>query len=232
MAQWLITAMLTTFAAAIGTMLYVQVDIVNRGGPVMVPILMCSVFSLAIAIERAIYFLQLHLGKNIDKYFHELKKCVVEHEWKRAHQITEKHGGPVGRVVLAGLAVREEASKEIDEAMEEAAHDELPYVEKHLRWLSTLAQIATLMGLLGTVTGLVRAFQVIQQKSVGNAPVSPGDLAGGVWEALITTVAGLVIAIPTIVAFNYFSGRVNEVMFQMEKASDLISGWRRHKSAA
>ena len=76
------------------------------------------------------------------------------------------------------------------------------------------------------MTGLVRAFQVIQVKSAGGNPVSPGDLAGGVWEALITTVAGLVVAIPTILAYNYFAGRVGEVQFQMEKASDLVSGWR------
>jgi len=76
------------------------------------------------------------------------------------------------------------------------------------------------------VTGLVRAFQVIQTKSVGGNPVSPGDLAGGVWEALLTTVAGLTVAIPTILAYNYFAGRVAEVQFQMEKAAALVSGWR------
>ena len=105
----------------------------------------------------------------------------------------------------------------------------MPAVERGLRWLSTLAQVATLLGLLGTVTGLVRAFQVIQTKSAGGNPVSPGDLAGGVWEALITTVAGLTVAIPTILAYNYLASRVAEVQFQMEKAATLISGWRRHK---
>ena len=85
------------------------------------------------------------------------------------------------------------------------------------------------MGLLGTVTVLVRAFQAIQMKSTGGNPVSPGDLAGGVWEALITTVAGLVIAIPTILAYNYFAGRVADVQFHMEKAAAIIAGWRRQK---
>ena len=88
------------------------------------------------------------------------------------------------------------------------------------------------LGLLGTVTGLVRAFQVIQAKagSSGN-PVSPGDLAGGVWEALITTVAGLTVAIPTILAYNYLAGRVGEVQFQMERAAAVVSSWRRRTRA-
>ena len=104
-------------------------------------------------------------------------------------------------------------------------------MEQHLRWLSTLAQVSTLLGLLGTVTGLVQAFQVIQTKSATtSAPVSPGDLAGGVWEALITTVAGLTVAIPTILAYNYFASRVGDVQFHMEKAAALIAGWRRVKS--
>jgi len=73
----------------------------------------------------------------------------------------------------------------------------------------------------------VRAFQVIQVKTSGGNPVSPGDLAGGVWEALITTVAGLIIAIPTILVYNYLGSQVGEVQFQMEKAAAIMSGWRR-----
>jgi biopolymer transport protein ExbB len=128
---------------------------------------------------------------------------------------------------VAGLTVKSGTPQEIVEAMEDAAHAELPELERHLRSLSTLAQVSTLLGLLGTVTGLVKAFQVIQTKAVGGSPVSPGDLAGGVWEALLTTVAGLVVAIPTILAYNYFAGRVGDVQFYLEKASTMVSGWRR-----
>jgi biopolymer transport protein ExbB len=136
-------------------------------------------------------------------------------------------------VALAGLPRHDGSPGEIDEVMTEAAHGETPAVERHLRWLSTLAQVSTLLGLLGTVTGLVRAFQVIQAKSGSSGnPVSPGDLAGGVWEALITTVAGLIIAIPAIVAYNYFASRVSEVQFEMEKAADIVTGWRRGRGAA
>ena len=217
-------------AALFGTVLYWQVDVIHRGGPVMIPIVMCSVFSLEVIFERAYYFISLHLGKDVDAYLAGLREAVDRRQWKEAQALSESWGGPLGRVSLAGLAARDASPQEIDELMAEAAHDELPFVERHLRWLSTLAQVSTLLGLLGTVTGLVRAFQVIQAKSGASGnPVSPSDLAGGVWEALITTVAGLVVAIPTIVAYNYFASRVQDVQFQMEKAAAIVSGARRRR---
>ena len=226
------TVLLIAIAAAIGSVLYWQVDVIHRGGPVMIPIVMCSTFSLAFVIERLYYFFTLPLGADIDRHCQTLRKAIEGHRWEQAEALCRSWKGPVARVALVGLAARERNPQEIDEAMEAAAHDELPHVERHLRWLSTLAQVSTLLGLLGTVTGLVKAFQVIQTKSSGGNPVSPGDLAGGVWEALITTVAGLVVAIPTILAYNYLASRVGEVQFQMEKVAALIAGWRQftHKN--
>ena len=223
------TVLFIMVASAIGVTLYQQVDIIHRGGPVMIPIVMCSVFSLTLILERFYYFLNLHLGAEGDRYFRQLREAVERHQWKEAETLCQSWKGPVARVVVAGLAERDGTPQEIDEAMEEAAHDEMPQVERHLRWLSTLAQVSTLLGLLGTVTGLVRAFQVILTKTAGGSPVNPGDLAGGVWEALITTVAGLIIAIPTILAYNSLASRVGEVQFQMEKAASLIAGWRQRK---
>jgi biopolymer transport protein ExbB len=214
-------------AAMIGVTLYWQVDIIRRGGPVMIPIVMCSIFSLSLMLERLAYFVRIHLGRDIDRFFEQFKSMVEGRRWQEAQQLAQALGGPVGRVALAGLASRDGAPEEIDDTMQEAAHVELPAIEQHLRSLSTLAQVSTLLGLLGTVTGLVSAFQVVQTKSAGGNPVSPGDLAGGIWEALITTVAGLIVAIPTILAYNYFAGRVGEVQFQMEKAAGIIAGWRR-----
>lgn len=224
------TGLFVLGAASIGLILFWQVDVINRGGPVMVPIVMCSIFSLTVLIERLYYFANLHLGADVDGYFAKLRSAVDQHAWQDAKALADSWKGPVARVVLAGLSAKDGSAQEIDEEMEEAAHHEMPAVEQHLRWLSTLAQVSTLLGLLGTVTGLVKAFQVVQSKAAGGNPVSPGDLAGGIWEALITTVAGLVVAIPTIMAYNYFASRVSEVQFQMEKAAAIVSGWRRHGS--
>ena len=92
-------------------------------------------------------------------------------------------------------------------------------MEKNLPALATIAHISPLLGLLGTVTGMVRCFQAIQAKAVSLHPVSPGDLAGGIWEALLTTVAGLIVAIPTFVAYNYLVNRVNHFILEIEKAA-------------
>lgn len=216
-------------AFVIATLVFWQVELIHRGGPVMVPIVMCSIFSLTLIIERLYYFLNLHLGTDMDRLLERLRAAIEGQRLKEAQTICETSPGPIARVISAGLAVREGSPQEIDEAMEEAAHAELPAVERHLRWLSTLAQVATLLGLLGTVTGLVRAFQVIQERAAGGDPVNPSDLAGGVWEALMTTVAGLIVAIPTILAYNYLASRVAEVQFQMEKAAALVSGWHRRQ---
>ena len=227
MGRMIPTVMVIGAAVLMALLVYWQVDLIHRGGPVMIPIVMCSIFSLTLIIERLSYFVNLHLGTDMDRFFEQLHAMIEGHRWKDAQRLCETAQGPVARVALAGLAVREGSPQEIDEEMEEAAHAELPALEQHLRWLSTLAQVSTLLGLLGTVTGLVRAFQIIQVKSSSGSPVSPGDLAGGVWEALITTVAGLIVAIPTILAYNYLASRVGEVQFQMEHAAALVSGWRR-----
>ena len=215
-------------AWAMATLLYWQVEVIHRGGPVMVPIVMCSIFALAIVLERLVYFIRLGAGQAA--FFEALREAVHHRRWSDAQTLCQQTPGAVARVAAVGLATREQSAEEIAQAMEEAARDEQPVVEHHVRWLATLAQVSTLLGLLGTVTGMVRAFQVIQHKATSGNPVSPGDLAGGIWEALITTVAGLEVAIPTILAYHYLLSRIVEVQFQMEKVARLVSGWRRHLS--
>jgi biopolymer transport protein ExbB len=96
---------------------------------------------------------------------------------------------------------------------------EVPRLEKNLNALATIAHISPLLGLLGTVTGMLRCFQIIQQKATTLNPVNPGDLAGGIWEALITTVAGLIVAIPTYVAYNYLVNQADNLVLDMETAA-------------
>jgi biopolymer transport protein ExbB len=126
--------------------------------------------------------------------------------------------------VKAGILKHDRSRPEIREAIEDAAVGEIPVLEKNLSMLATVAHIAPLLGLLGTVTGMVRAFQVIEQKATALQPVNPKDLAGGIWEALLTTVFGLCVAIPTYVAYNYFVTKVNGFILEMEKsATDLVN---------
>lgn len=213
------------FAAwAVSFLVYHRVDMLHRGGPIMIAILMCSVFALTIAFERAYFF--AHIKINSKDVFERLKKAVTNQRWDDAEVLNQQLRGPLARVVAAGLMARQRSAETIDRVMEEAAHDQLPHLHKYHNWLATIAQVATLLGLLGTVVGMVVAFQTIQQQTAAMQPVSPSDLAGGIWQALITTVAGLEVAIPTIVVYHYFRSRIEEIKHQIEKASSIISHWR------
>lgn len=208
-------------ASMIGATLYMRVDIIHRGGVLMIPILMCSVFAMAITFERLAYFLSS--GAGAGHFFLELKSLSQKKRWNDAQMLCESSKGPIAKVALAGLSVRGASRSEMERSMEDAAHEELPLVERNQRWLSTIAQVSTLLGLLGTVAGMVVAFQTIQNKATSASPVNPADLAGGIWQALITTVAGLSVAIPTILAYNYLIGKVSEVQYQMECVAAIIA---------
>jgi len=185
-----------------------------KGGILMVPIIFCSVLSLAIIVERAISLNRVQI--NSRELMGSVEDVLQKNKILEAISICEKTRGPIPRVLKVGILKRDRSHEEIKEAMEDAASFEVPYLEKYLAILVTIATIAPLLGLLGTVTGLIRAFMVIQLKG---GLVNPGDLAQGIWEALITTVAGLTIAIPTYIAYNYFVSRVNNFITEMEKST-------------
>lgn len=187
------------------------------GGPVMWPILLCSIFALAIILEKF-----WHLNKikiDTQKFLSDILDKIKRHEIKEGLQICDKTNSPISHILKAGILKYDRTREQIKEAIEDASLYEVPKLEKNLSTLATIAHISPLLGLLGTVTGMVRCFQTIQAKATSFHPVSPGDLAGGIWEALLTTVAGLIVAIPTFVAYNYLVSRVNNFILEMEKAS-------------
>ena len=187
------------------------------GGPVMWPILLCSIFALAIILEK---FWHLHKIKiDTQEFLRSVLDKMKRNETKEALQICENTPSPVANIIKAGVLKYDRPRPQIIEAIEDVSLYEIPRMEKNLTALATIAHISPLLGLLGTVTGMVRCFQTIQAKSVSLHPISPGDLAGGIWEALLTTVAGLMVAIPTFVAYNYLVSRINNFVLEMEKAS-------------
>jgi biopolymer transport protein ExbB len=187
------------------------------GGPVMWPIMLCSVFALAIIIEK---FWHIHRVKiDTSQFLSSILDKIKRHEIREALEICDKTKSPVSHILKAGILKHDRPRPQIKEAIEDASLYEIPKLEKNLSTLATLAHISPLLGLLGTVTGMVRAFQVIQAKATTLHPVSPGDLAGGIWEALLTTVLGLMVAIPTFVAYNYLVSRINSFILEMEKAA-------------
>ncbi len=187
------------------------------GGPIMWPILLSSVFAFAIILEK---FWHLHKIKiDTQDFLTKILDKMKRHEIKDALQICDNTKSPVAHTLKSGILKYDRPRSRIVEAIEDSSLYEVPKLEKNLPMLATIGHIAPLLGLLGTVTGMVRCFQLVQSKATTLHPVSPGDLAGGIWEALLTTVAGLVVAIPTYVAYNYLVSRINNFVLEMEKAS-------------
>ena len=197
-------------------------EFMQKGGPIMWPILLCSLFAVAIVIERVFYLRRIHVDAR--KFSEQIARSVKRNRIMDAIDLCEKTPGPIPAILKEGLLKHDRPRVEIRETIEDAALHEVPLLERNLPVLATIAHISPLLGLLGTVTGMVQAFQVIQEKSSAVAPVNPGDLAGGIWEALLTTVFGLCVAIPAYVAYNYLTSRIDRFVLEMEKsATDLMN---------
>jgi len=196
------------------------VTILTKGGFLVYLILLCSIFALSSFIERLI---KLHsYNINTDRFLTEIERLVSEDNIDEALILCKRFNSPVARVVYAGLVHAPMPKEKIRNCMEAAALGEFPHLESRLSILSTVAHIAPLLGLLGTVNGMIKAFQVIQEKSQATGLAAPGDLAQGIWMALITTALGLAVAIPTVVAYNYVFNRVQHIKHDMEKAATKV----------
>ncbi len=197
-------------------------DIVQKGGPMMYLIILLSILAVAVIVERIYHLNRARIDAN--KFMDEITSVLKRNKIIEAIETCNKTPGPIAHIIKAGILKHDRSKPEIKEAVEEAAQLEIPRMEKHLPILATIAHIAPLLGLLGTVTGMIRSFQVIQQKALSMTPVNPGDLAGGIWESLLATVAGLAVAIPTYVAYNYLVSQVDSLVYDMERsATDLVN---------
>jgi biopolymer transport protein ExbB len=195
-------------------------DLISKGGWLILPIGVCSIFALAIIIERfAFYFFNISMRFNVQNIVSEILDYVRKGKITEALEVCEKNPFHVTNTMKAGLTRYEESKEIIKEAMEDASLYEIPKLERNLNFLSTIAHISPLIGLLGTVVGLVKCFKVIEEKAVSIGLVNPSDLAGGIWEALLTTVAGLCVAIPSYIAYNYFVHKVNLSVLETERAA-------------
>ncbi len=197
-------------------------ELMIKGGPLMFLILMCSVIAVAVVIEKLWHLKRAEINTEI--FMEDISETLRRNKILNAIDKCNAMPGPIAHIVKAGILKHDRGRAEIKEAVEDAGLHEVPRLEKNLGILATIAHISPLLGLLGTVTGMVQAFQVIEQKSASLMPVNPGDLAGGIWEALVTTVAGLAVAIPAYVAYNFLVSKVDGFVLEMEKsATDLIN---------
>lgn len=197
-------------------------ELIGRGGPMMYLIILSSILAFGVVIER-IYALN-KARIDADKFMDQIIGVLKRNKIIEAVEMCNSTPGPVAHIIKAGILKHDRSRPEIKEAVSEAAELEIPRLERHLPILATIAHITPLLGLLGTVTGMIKSFQIIQAKAASMVPVNPGDLAGGIWEALLATVAGLSVAIPTYVAYNYLTSQVDGFVYDMEKsAMDLVN---------
>jgi len=181
------------------------VSIIIKGGVVMIPLLACSLISLALTIERIIFWTKLK-SKMV---LHEILVLVETGEFEQALKLGKSSQQPIARVLAAGIAHRNPAPAK---AMEAAVQAEIPGLRSRLGILDTIVTLAPLLGLLGTVVGMIGSFNVMSEVGMGQ----PHAVTGGVAEALIATATGLLIAILTLIAYNYFTARAEREMDQME----------------
>jgi biopolymer transport protein ExbB len=186
-------------------------ELVKAGGWLMVPILLCSIIAMAIIAER---FWTLQTKRIAPKNL-----VVQVWQWAKSGHLTEERiralrkGSPLGRILAAGLANRHLDREMMKEGIEDVGRHVIHDLERYLNALGTIASITPLLGLLGTVIGMIKVFSVITTQGIGD----PGVLAGGISEALITTAAGLTVAIPSLMFHRYFRGRVDELVVTMEQ---------------
>jgi len=197
-------------------------SLIKAGGPIMAPIILCSIFSLGIVIEKLSYY--MYIKTNVPKLKKQVFDFIKNNRIKESIDLCDGNRSPVAKILKAGILKFGSSREEIKENIEDSSLFEIPKLESRLHAMATIAHISPLLGLLGTVTGMTASFHTIQVRAAGLNPVTPGDLAGGIGEALLTTVAGLMVAIPTYVAYNYFVHRTNTYVLEMEHgATELVN---------
>ncbi|MCK4803696.1 MAG: MotA/TolQ/ExbB proton channel family protein [Spirochaetes bacterium] len=195
-----------------------MLDILEKGGVIMWIIMFLSVIAAVLIIERLFYFRRIRVDE--EKMINRLKSTLKKGHFDEALSICENNPSPITNLMKVGIEHRGYSPETIKETILDAANLEIPKMEKHLPALGTITHIAPLLGLLGTVTGNISAFGVLGKLgSVGD----PGLLAKGISEALLTTAAGLIVAIPAIIFYNYLVNKVNHSIIRMEnRANELV----------
>jgi biopolymer transport protein ExbB len=186
-------------------------EIIYAGGWLMVPIVICSILALTIIAER---FWTLRPGNVTPKHITaQVEEWAAKHELDKRHLDQLRESSALGRILAAALANRHRPRELIKESVEDTGRHVVHELERFLNTLGTIAGISPLLGLLGTVIGMIQVFSAIIAYGVGNA----NELAGGISQALITTAAGLTVAIPSYFFYRYFKGRVDEYVVSMEQ---------------
>jgi biopolymer transport protein ExbB len=186
-------------------------ELIKAGGWVMWPIILCSVAALAIIGERLWSLQKKYVAP--PNLLAQVQQLLARNELEPSHLVALRDSSPLGRILAAGLVNRDHDREIVKEAVENTGRHVVPELERYLRSLGTIAAISPFLGLFGTVIGMIQMFSGIGQHGVGD----PSIVAAGISTALITTAGGLAVAIPSLMFYRYFRGRVNQLLLEMEQ---------------
>jgi biopolymer transport protein ExbB len=198
-------------------MLTNSLELLKNGGPMMWVLLLTSSVALVVFIQRLLHYHREQI--NSTEFLIGVRNVLKRDNVVEAISICDATPGPVARMVKIAILSRDRGRDGIREALEEAGLMEVPRLEERLNVLATVAQIAPLMGLFGTCLGFIKLFGELERSGQFAAI---GDLAGGIWQALLCTATGLAVAIFAYAGYNYLVGRVNSIVLDMEKSSTEI----------
>lgn len=189
-------------------------EILAQGGVLMIPLFLLSILAIYVIAEC---WRTLENSKmDIAAMLNNIESLLKSGSQQRAIQYCEEFDKPLARILKSGIRRLGRPIRDIEESIRNAGKKEIYMLEKRMNWLATIAGVAPLIGFTGTVTGMIRAFMDIQSLQ-GN--VNPSVLAGGIWEALITTAAGLIVGIIAYGFYNFLLGKINRMIFELENAS-------------
>ena len=188
-----------------------MLSVLKSGGILIIPIILCGFIATFIVIERIFYFLSIR--KQDKLLYSQINPLLERRDFSTALDVCNSYETPTAQVVGKALAFRNYSPDDIKDAVMTESTRQIPRLEKFLTSLGTIANISTLLGLLGTVTGNIRAFGVL---GAGGTMGNPAVLAGAIAEALVTTASGLVVSIPSLIFHNFFVSRANRIILDME----------------
>lgn len=189
-------------------------EILSQGGILMIPLFILSVLAIYVIAERWRFVNNSRM--EVDPFLNNIETLLKSGDQARALDHCDKYNKPLARILKSGIRRLGRPIRDIEDAIHNAGKKEIYGLETRMNWLATIAGVAPLVGFTGTVTGMIRAFMDIQSLQ-GN--VNPSVLAGGIWEALITTATGLIVGIIAYGFYNYLIGRINRMVFELENAS-------------
>lgn len=187
-----------------------MIGFLMQGGLIMIPIALCSILSLTFAAERAWYLWNQHVTASV--FWDQLEEPLSEYDFQEALERCQYFDGLLPNVIAEGLSVSPLTEEKAADAMEEYGLNRMPELERFLPALNFIAQVSPLLGLLGTVAGMIETFSVIAEAGIGQ----PEMLAGGISKALITTASGLAVGIVTLFFHHLISQRVDQLTHEME----------------